>query len=172
MRKSMSWSVLLIPKFSLPISIREKKIENYLLIPAVLERVVIRLITEKARQNGIDEVPQVNVMDLLASLTNEIKTDCQGQYVSRYCEYHRNSGRDQATLTSEALSRFESKWTMLDTRMILVPGKKILKAFRQRCQSEWGITLTDIRLIDGFQKEEIPSDLIELLAALNAYRGD
>ena len=85
---------------------QRKEIENYLLIPAVLERVVIRLITEKARQNGIDEVSQVNVMDLLASLTNETKTDCQGQYVSRYCEYHRNSGRDQATLTSEALSRF------------------------------------------------------------------
>ena len=151
---------------------KRKEIENYLLVPAVLERVVIRLIKDKARQNGINEVPQANVMDLLAFLTNEVKTDCQGQYVSRHCKYHQSSGRDQATLTSEALSRFESKWTALDTRMVLVPGKKILKAFRQRCQSEWGITLTDIRLIDSFQKEDIPSDLMELLAALNAYRGD
>lgn len=151
---------------------QRKEIENYLLVPTVLERVVIRLITEKAMQDGMKEVPQVNVMDLLSSLTNEIKTDCQGQYVSRYCEYHRSSGRDQATLTSEALSRFESKWTTLDTRMILVPGKKVLKAFRQRCQSEWGITLTDIRIIDGFQRDEIPLDLIELLTALDAYRDD
>ena len=151
---------------------QRKEIENYLLVPTVLERVVIRLITEKAMQDGMKEVPQVNVMDLLSSLTNEIKTDCQGQYVSRYCEYHRSSGRDQATLTSEALSRFESKWTTLDTRMILVPGKKVLKAFRQRCQSEWSITLTDIRIIDGFQRDEIPLDLIELLTALDAYRDD
>ncbi len=151
---------------------QRKEIENYLLVPVVLERVVMQLIAEKARRNGIDEVPQANVMDLLTFLTNEVKTDCQGQYVSKYCEYHRSSGRDQATLTSEALSRFESEWATLDTRMILVPGKKILKAFRQRCQSEWGITPTDIRLIDGFQRDEIPQDLIKLLTALDAYRGD
>ena len=151
---------------------QRKEVENYLLVPVVLERVVTQLIAEKARRNGINEVSQADVMNLLSSLTDKIKTDCQGQYVSKYCEYHRSSGRDQATLTSEAISRFESQWATLDTRMILVPGKKILKAFRQRCQSEWGITPTDVRLIDGFQRDEIPQDLIKLLTDLDAYRGD
>ncbi len=54
--------------------------------------------------------------------------------------------------------------------MELVPGKEILKALRERCQSEWGITLTDIRIIDGFRKEDIPGELVRLLEDLNAYR--
>ena len=150
---------------------QRKEIENYLLVPHVLQRVVTRLLSEKVRRDGSDEPPQVDMTSLLASLSDDMRMICQGQYMSRYCKFHRKNGRDQATLTSEALTRFEGKWQTLESRMELIPGKEILKALRERCQSEWGITLTDIRIIDGFRKEDIPGDLVQFLKDLNAYRG-
>ena len=146
---------------------QRKEIENYLLVPQVLSRLITRLVSEK----GSTSATESDVFKLLDILTAEIKTECQGQFVSRHCKFHRNSGRDQSTLTSDALTRFDRRWGELDTRMSLVPGKKILKSLREQCKTLWGTTLTDVRLVDAVQKEYIPKDLVELLEALDKYRA-
>ncbi len=90
--------------------------------------------------------------------------------MSRYCAYFKNSGKDQATLTTESLETFEHKWSDLDSRVEIVPGKDVLKGVRSRLQQDWGITLTDVRIIDCFKSEDVPQDLAALLHRLDSFR--
>ena len=146
--------------------LRRKEIENYLLAPQVLNRLITSLVNSKG-----DKPPEgAEIYQLLADLTESMKSGCQSQYLSCYCGFRKNDRKDQSTLLHEAISRFDSQWSGLETRMCLVSGKALLKNLRERCQTLWGVTLTDVRLIDAFRSEELPTDLVELLESLNDYR--
>lgn len=148
-----------------------KEIENYLLEPTVLNRAANRLLQERARRSGKTDGRVIDVHSTLEDLTADLKHDCSGQYIASFCKFMRPSGRDQATLTSAAMARFETKWENLDTRMEIVPGKEVLRRLRNFVQAEYSITLTDIRIIDAYLKDELPADLIELLRRLDGYRA-
>ena len=148
-----------------------KEIENYLLSPEVLERAVSKTTEEQAQRTNLTVNSEVNIRRILESVTNSLRTDCSGQHISKYCEFHRHSGRDQATLTSEAIDLFERKWSVIETRMEIVPGKAVLRAVRDQLQRECGITLTDIRIIDAYRPEDVPGDLSELISNLDRYRS-
>lgn len=148
-----------------------KEIENYLLSPRALERAAIRAIEERARRVGASPSFDFDMNEILELATRELKTYCSGQYISKYNSYFKDSGRDPATLTSEALGIFENKWNDLEARLEIVPGNRVLKSVRELFQQSFGITLTDIRIIDAFVLEDIPRDLRMLIRQLNNYRN-
>ena len=151
---------------------RRKEMENYLLSPTVLARAARKALHERAKRNA-SEAPATagpDVLAILESITSGLKIHCSGQYVSKYCAHLKNSGRDQATLTTESLDTFERKWSELDSRMDIVPGKVVLRAVRDKLQQDWDITLTDVRIIDCYKAEEIPRDLIALIRRLDKFR--
>ena len=83
--------------------------------------------------------------------------------------YHRSSGKDIATLASEAIAWFEPRWLNIESRMEIVPGKQILHGLRLALQDSCGVALTDFRIIDEFSPMEIPKDLQALLRTLDRY---
>ena len=147
-----------------------KEIENYLLHPDVLQRAATKANLERARRAGREMDSGCNTGAILESITEQLRSECSGQYISRYCEYFRSSGRDQATLTTAALDIFDKRWRRMESRMEIVPGKEVLKAVRDRLRESHGITLTDARIISCYSREEVPKDLAELLRRLDAFR--
>ncbi|MGH8807326.1 MAG: hypothetical protein ACREX0_05545, partial [Noviherbaspirillum sp.] len=93
-----------------------------------------------------------------------------GQCIGKHIEHLKYVGKDTATLSAEAIGRFEKKWADLSTRMEIVPGKQVLKLLRSYVDEKWGITLTDVKIIDEFHHDEIPHDLTRLLHRLEQYR--
>ena len=150
---------------------RRKEIENYLLSPDVLERAIKREIKDRSRRRG--ETPKLNfdIHEILELLTRDLKTDCSSQYIDQYCSFFKASGKDNTTLISEALGIFEDKWSELESRLEIVPGKTVLKALRERIQKDYGVTLTDFRIIDAYTKAEVPQDLVWLICQLDEYRN-
>jgi len=148
-----------------------KEIENYLLSPDAINRAVIQASKERSRRTGKEPVPEFDVRPMLAQITRRLKPHCRGQYVSMYCDFHRESGKDKAKLTTEALEVFDKKWGKLDSRLEIVSGKKVLKALRAKLQKDYSITLSDIRIVSAFRKEEIPGDMVRLVARLEWYRA-
>ena len=120
--------------------------------------------TRHVKRNVID------VRAILELITNDLKTECNGQYISKYCEYWKNDGKDQATLTSEALCIFEAKWSNMESRVEIVPGKRVLRAVRDQFQRDHGITLTDLRIIDAHAAGEVPGDMVKLIRELEEFR--
>lgn len=151
---------------------KRKEIENYLLFPAVLERAAKRAIEERKRRTGDAPAADIDIIGILESITDELKSECSGQYIGKYCGYFKSSHKDQATLATEALDVFESKWNTIDSRMEIVAGKAVLRAVRERLQESHGVTLTDWRIVDCYRVDEIPDDLVVLLRQLESFRSD
>ena len=149
-----------------------KETENYLLSPIVLERAAKRALEERVRRTGTTVPADFDIMEILESITNELKSACSGQFISKYCAYFKSGGKDQATLTTEALRIFETNWSSMESRLEIVPGKSVLRTVRDRFQQSHGVTLTDWRIIDCYKADEVPQDLARLLQQLDAFRDD
>ena len=149
---------------------RRKEIENYLLEPLVLERAARKAVEERARRRGDTAVVEFDVVEMLEAITTKLKPECSGQYIGKYSTYSKASGKDQSTLVTEAVTIFEQKWSALESRLEIVPGKDVLRAVRDRFQESYDVTLTDWRIIDSYRKEEVPQDLVVLLRQLDAFR--
>lgn len=52
-----------------------------------------------------------------------------------------------------------------------MPGKQILRMLRDEVQRLYCVNLTDIKIIDEFMRNEIPSDLIILIENLEDFRA-
>lgn len=148
-----------------------KEIENYLLIPAALERAVKKGITEREKRFGEKITSFPNVREILDEITNTLRSDIQGQYLAKRSKYFEHSKLDKATINSQTIKIFDEKWANLETRMEIVPGKEVLKKLRDVIQSSYSINLTDNKLIDEINISEVPEDLKNLLTKLEAYRS-
>ena len=148
---------------------RRKEIENYLLCPIVLGRAVGKLI----RQRTGKEAPNVRstLEDALRTVTDSYRAHCSGQYVAGFCRFHASKGRDQAALASEATAFFDRRWETMETRLEIVPGKLVLKKLRKILQGEYQITITDFQILDSFRREDVPSDLVDLIQNLDKFRA-
>jgi len=140
-----------------------------LLVPAVLTRAVARAIAERRRRSEEAVGDPEPLPVLLDRLSASLRSETQAQYISKYTLYHRRSGKDSATLVSEAIAWFEPRWRQIDSRMEIVPGKQILHGLRQVLQDSCGVSLTDFRIIDEFTPAEIPKDLQALIRSLDRY---
>ena len=150
---------------------QRKEIENYLLSPETIGRSAKQAIRKRNRLMGKELSVDLDVCALLDAITQEMKTNCSGQYISKYCHYFKASSKDQATLASEALAIFEEKWSELKSRLEIVPGKQVLKKVRENFEMEYGITLTDLSIIQSYKPDEVPNDMVQLVERLEKYRN-
>jgi energy-coupling factor transporter ATP-binding protein EcfA2 len=148
-----------------------KEMENYLLDITVLQRVLERQLDAKYKRTGNSVKPTKSIEQYLIAITEQTKLDAQAQYVAKRLEFYSRSGNDKSTLSKHALQNFEKKWGDIRTRMMIVPGKIVLRALRDEVQSDLGVNLTDIQIIDEYLEEEIPGDMKVLLAHLDAFRN-
>jgi hypothetical protein len=147
-----------------------KEIENYLLIPAALDRAIARALADRASRTGISAPAAPAAVELLREVTDPLKDDVQSQLIARRTTYLRSTRQDVAVITRDTLALFTPKWEDLSLRLTLVPGKETLQAFRERVQTTLGVSITDARIIDSIYREEIPADLVTLLQGVEKFR--
>lgn len=150
---------------------RRKEIENYLLIPPALDRAIARAAADRAKR-GIPvsaDLPLAAV--LLEEITEPMRDEVQSQLIARRTSHLRSTGRDVAALTRETLAAFAPRWSKLSTRLELVPGKEVLKLFRERVQQLCGLSITEARIVDSMRRDEVPPDLSALLNEIEAFRS-
>ena len=64
-----------------------KEIENYLLVPAVLERALDRAIAERLRRTGERRDKYQAISELLATITEPMRAAIQGQYIGKRVDF-------------------------------------------------------------------------------------
>ena len=147
-----------------------KEIENYLLNIDVLERVIKKQIKSKNERSELSIVQTTNIAEYLEVLSHNLKISAQSQYIAKRLDYNKNKHLDSSTISQKAIEEFESIWTDLNTRMHIVPGKNVLRSLRDKVQSDYGVNLTDVQIIDNFTTDEIPEDLKQLIVNLDNFR--
>jgi Predicted ATP-dependent endonuclease of the OLD family len=151
-----------------------KEIENYLLEPLPLERAIQRRIYEYNRRNNSNVKYQDNTRNILIALSDTVKNNVNGQYLSKRVPYEKskNPGLDYATINQAILTEFDATWSTLEGRLKIVPGKEVLSLVNKYLQEKYGISLTVRLIVEAFAKEEIPSDITELINRLEDLRKE
>lgn len=147
-----------------------KEMENYLLIPEILERALKKGLKDRQRRTGTEPTEGESIFQILDRITIPLKFKIQAQYVNRRVEFLKSSGRDGATIGAETMEMFEDKWRDIRTRMEIVPGKEILKNLRSEVQLIYSVNLTEFKIIEEFSPTDIPEDLRELIFRLDKFR--
>lgn len=150
---------------------QRKEIENYLLVIPVLERVLTKQVALRNKRSG--EVIEVGkgISQYLDEITSNLKVDAQSQYIAKRISHHQGKGSDTGTISREAIEVFEKLWGNIDSRMEVVPGKTTLRLLRGAIQEDYSVNLSDVKIIDEFEKEEIPADLLQLINDMESFRA-
>jgi len=148
---------------------KRKEIENYMLIPDVLDRALDRALTERAGQ----EFPTPRgetASGILPKITDPMRDLVLSQIMARRWDHLKSTGRDLADINRDTIAWFDLRWNNLADRLAVVPGKEVLRSLRSHLQQNLGVSLTDTRIIESMRRDEIPDDLRELLQALDGFR--
>ncbi len=149
-----------------------KEIENYLLEAAPLERAIRTRLFEQNERTGKNLDLSEDVQESLRKITNSIRQEVLGQYISHYVEGQKviTRGVDETTLTTEAVKKFDEAWKDLSSRLAIVPGKRVLALLNAHLQDTYGISLTPLFIVTRFKREEVPADIQTLVEKLDEFR--
>lgn len=147
-----------------------KEMENYLLNTPVLQRTLDKQLEARNKRLSTNIVASKSVEQYLLEITEKERIDAQAQYLAKKLAFHKGSSIDQSTLSKQSMRHFEDRWKVLPTRLGVVPGKTILRSLRDAIQTDLGVNLTDVQIIDEFKLGEVPDDLREVILQLERFR--
>jgi hypothetical protein len=141
-----------------------KEIENYLISPPVVARAARADADRRAGRAG-GEVPSPTKEDVQSELDRilddtRVKESVCLQILQRRYALMPPEERQKAAQAMLSVKWFEEKWADAHWRMANCPGKAVLAALRQWCQSSYHLTLTPKLLVDSL--EECPSAIVAI----------
>ena len=146
-----------------------KEIENYLLIPELLDQAIKAAVEDRARKIPQLKLTPMPAAEILEYITNDLKNELQGQYSARNLDYHKGSGTDQAVIISETHAWFEMQWSDLATRIPIVPGKNIFSLLNKYLQDTYKISISTRDVLKELRRDDVPGDLFGLLKRLDEF---
>lgn len=151
---------------------QRKEIENYLLEPDPLQRAFIRALKDRKKRTKMEiiEPSEQTLSQILDQTTNTQRQYVSSQLVAKKCDYLKHTGADQASITQDILSEINAKWQEMEHRLQIIPGKTVLHEVRNVLQEEYDVSLTNMRIVNAFKKDEIPHDMVILLQTLENFR--
>jgi energy-coupling factor transporter ATP-binding protein EcfA2 len=149
-----------------------KELENFLLVPTVLDRAIRKRIADRQRTDPSCPNWNDDVSLVLMRLTNSMKNQVQARIVSARQQFDRTE-RPQlhsVTISEEAMNNFDRRWENFESRMLIVPGKETLSALNAHLQDSHKIALSPNFIVELFQQNEIPAEVTALLNQLETIR--
>ena len=130
---------------------RRKEIENYILNPKVIYRIVK------------DNKPSVTEVEFLSFFTNaidEFSIRVLDQYSANY-SLSNGGSKNVITCNEQARKFMIENWTSLDNKLKLVPGKDALKRIMELLKEKYKISSSITSIIKAFRPDEIDSEIKE-----------
>jgi hypothetical protein len=148
-----------------------KEIENFLLVPSVLERAVCARLEDRAKRTGTVTRLAHSLTAILSELTDAMRRDVQSQSLTRYVRYQRAARRgvDDATLTTEALALFDERWAGLEGRLVAVSGKELFARLNAFLMAQYDVNLSQGAVVRLFRAAEIPEEMADLVSQIDSF---
>ena len=150
-----------------------KEIENYLLIPSVLEKAIQKRVKDRSTRTNKKITFKGDVKQLLAELTQQHKSHVMGQFLTKRAASLKAAepSLDPATINQRLLDEFEETWSELQNRLKIVPGKKLLAKLNEYLQDNYDVTLSHSGILASMDASDIPSELASLIEQLELFRN-
>ena len=151
-----------------------KELENFLLNPRPIERAIKRRIKERQKTNPDSLSFGEDVGTLLMQLADRFKNQVQARIVSARQQFERDSRTtlNPVTISETAMNEFDQKWSTVELRMKIVPGKEIFSALNAHLQTKYKISLNPIFVAESFLRDEINPEVSELLQKIETIRKE
>lgn len=145
-----------------------KEIENYLLVPAAIQRAVDAAV-QKRQARGLPTTAPV-VQETLTAVTAAMATDVRDQFVATLIDHPGAKGFATVTKTRRANEAFDQAWASLEGRLEICPGKRVLSEMNRRLQAEAQLSVTTSAIVAAMRGNEVPSNMRAILRGLDQFR--
>jgi predicted ATP-dependent endonuclease of OLD family len=154
--------------------LERKEIENYLLVPAAIERAVRERLKERENAGKpVEDISNNRIISILSELSDEMKLLVLSQRISNTMRFFANkTAQDPSTVAAETIAILDSKWSDLHTRLAILPGKKFLSSLNERLHRDLQIAVSSASIVRNMTIEEIGCDLRQILRNLNRFATD
>jgi hypothetical protein len=137
---------------------RQKEIENFLLQPRAIRRVL-------AARIKTGEVPSVEeIRQKLLDICEVERRSIEDAFASAMIQANRKL--DIVTANKAARARVERMWQSEDDRLAIAPGKTLLSELSQWTQEEFGATFGPPAVARQMTQSDFPSELTEVIRAI------
>lgn len=131
---------------------KRKEIENYILEPKVLFRLL-----------HVNTSEYEAFLENLENLVDTFEDDVFDQYATHIAKYKKI---DPSTANKEARKFMNKEWDGLENKLALVSGKNLLRRINQWMHEEYGVKCTLNILLDTFKAEDVCQEMKEVIAQL------
>ena len=136
-----------------------KEVENYLLVPAAIQRVIASRITNDGPPPSVGDVSkQIDQIvkslhgDTIAALTDAL--------------FAEDKASGAGTASKMAAKKVTRAWESIETRWAIVSGKRVLSALSEWSQKNYSVSFGAGSIARALQSHELSPEIIEVLSAI------
>lgn len=146
-----------------------KEIENLLLVPDAIKKVVQRHARGELPAGWEGRVDSL-IENSLAALYDDTSSNVVITLVQEKMKAKPNS--NMHTVYTETLEAFRENWKRSEFRRTKVSGKAAFSGIAKSIQEEFGITVTESRVVDEMSLLDVPMEIRDNFRALEKFFGD
>ncbi len=141
---------------------RKKEIENYLLLPSVIARIIKSRVTKADLDKDV-------VLSLLIEFAEDMRDETFDSISDEICRNNRKINSSTANKIARKLieKRTSSAFGIID----IVSGKSLLSNVSTWLQKDYGISLSAATLANEILPEEIPREMIRIISAIEKMKS-
>jgi hypothetical protein len=137
----------------------QKELENYLLIPQAIHRVI------GGRAGGERPLPTVDLIrEKLFELAGELKDEVTDALAVELNAENKPAGLTQAYRA--ARERMAPLWDTVDGRLSIVSGKVTLAKLSEWLQQDYGLSVSAAAVARVLRRNEISDEVVQVLSAI------
>jgi energy-coupling factor transporter ATP-binding protein EcfA2 len=150
---------------------KRKETENFLLIPAAIDRAAARKVIDQNKRTGAKLQHVGSSAMILNDFADKKKIYVASQYIAERRRFERANSPNlhESTVSETALQEVEACWMNAESRLEAIPGKEALGAINQSLQKEYGVTVTPTSIIDAMSASEVPPEMQELITRVSEF---
>ena len=148
-----------------------KEIENFLLVPAAVDRAAERAVVERNRRSNAGLRFEACAAELLEQFAESKRAHVMSRLLAscRSFEKGRSAGVDETTITEIGIKEFERRWKSPSARLLAVSGKDALTFVNIQLQAKYKVSLSATSIIDAMIIDEVPSEMKVLIEKLTTF---
>lgn len=147
-----------------------KELENFVLLPLVIERLVQKKISDRRMRGLLVEELAVSVSSMLDLFCEIKKSYVLAQFTEKYKSYERQMSRKhESTLIQEAFEEFDRRWGDPNQRLQMIPGKEALTWLNQQLQSQYKVSISASSIVEVMRADEVPAEMVDLVNQIDLF---
>jgi hypothetical protein len=148
-----------------------KEIENFLLVPAAIDRVLAGKLAMRHRDGSGPIEPIEFARESLERFAKQQRAYVFSQRMAAAKRFDREKklGTSEETLNEREFNDIEELWTSGSGKLYLVGGKEAFSFVSKEIQEQFGVTITQASVIEAMHLSEVPEEMRNLISQIDDF---